>query len=80
MVRAYKWDQIVIQDKNIKLKGNNSMHVIGCELRRYRGHHVSAHLMQLQVHSNAPCEALLPESTAPGLNQASVLTTRVQEI
>lgn len=70
--KAHKCGQIVIQDKCITFKENNSMHLIGCELRSCRGHCVSAHMMQLQVYSSVPKDMLLPERTEPGFNQASV--------
>lgn len=68
MVRAYVWGQIVIQDKCIKFKENNSMHLMGYEVRSCRGRYVSAHMMQLQVHATLPKKYSCQEE----LNQASV--------
>lgn len=45
------WGQIVIQDKLITFKENNSMHLMGCEVRWCHGRYVSAYMMQLQVHA-----------------------------
>lgn len=68
MVRAYVWGQIMIQDKCIKFKENNSMHLMGYEVRSCRGRYVSAHMMQLQVHATLPKKYSCQEE----LNQASV--------